>query len=330
MAPRGLHIQPPEKPDWTRGNLAPAERVDWPGLSADPWYAETEAKVVAAIGEAQRNRFAARIVTGTGTLESAYMAHNRRLVRDGKAKAMWDNPDRRPTSPVDPTVGVIRVDDAAGRTRAIAVHYACHPVGLMGAGVVSPDFPGAMCDYVEQELGGECMAMFLQGASGDLDPYDLNLRGENRFNIVRQAGISLGKGAMKISQRLSAPAVRSASLEVRETLTAVPYRTGNRTVDIGLLTAVINGDTALAAIPGEPFVEHQLNLRGASPTPNAFMLGLAYHGQGTPFVVYIPTVQAVKEGGYGAAECSFVAADAGTTLVREAAAAIAALLKQTN
>jgi neutral ceramidase len=326
MAPRGLLIQPPAKPDWTRGNKAPADWIDWPALSADPWYAATEAKVVAAIGEAKRNRFAARVVTGKGSLESAYMAHNRRLVRDGVATAMWDNPSRRPTKPVDPTVGIIRVEDAAGRPRALAVHYACHPVGLMGAGVVSPDFPGAMCDYLERELGADCMAMFLQGASGDLDPYDLqNLRGENRFNIVKQAGISLAKGALRVSESAALKSERPATLGVKESLLAIPYRDGTRKVEVGIATVVLNGETALVAIPGEPFIQHQLDLAAASPLPKTFVLGLAYHGRGTPFVVYIPTEQAVMEGGYGAAECSFVAANAGATMVREAVESIRSL-----
>ena len=134
MNPRGMLIKPPAAPDWTRSGKAPAETVDWPGLSADPWYAATEEKVVTAIGKAMRNLFAARIVAGKGPFESAYMAHNRRLVRDGRVSALWENPDRRPTQPIDPTVGVIRVEDLSGKPRAFAVHYACHPVALMGAG----------------------------------------------------------------------------------------------------------------------------------------------------------------------------------------------------
>jgi hypothetical protein len=87
---------------------------------------------------------------------------------------------------------------------------------------------------------------------------------------------------------------------------------------VGLLTVVIQGDLALVAIPGEPFVQHQIDLSAKAPVPNALVLGLAYSGRGTPFTVYLPTVQAVKEGGYGAAECSFLAADAGERLVNEA------------
>ena len=326
MNPRGLLIKPPAAPDWTRSGKAPAETVDWPGLSADPWYAETETKIVAAIGKAMQNRFAARIVAGKGPFESAYMAHNRRLVRDGRVSALWENPDRRLTQPIDPTVGVIRVEDLSGKPRAFAVHYACHPVALMGAGVVSRDFPGAMVDYVEQELGDDCLAMYLQGAQGDLDPYDLhNLRGENRFNIARQAGISLAKGALRVAEELKGSG-QSPKLQVKESLLSIPHRSGNKTTDVGLLTVVINRDLALVAIPGEPFIQHQLDLTEKSPVANTFILGLAYHGQGTPFVVYIPTVQAVKEGGYGATECSFLAADAGEKMVMEAVTSIRGLV----
>ncbi|QDU97135.1 hypothetical protein [Lignipirellula cremea] len=327
MAPQGLVIRPPDQPDWTRSGKDPAETLDWPGLSADPWYAATEAKVIAAIGEAKEHLFAARLLSGKGPFESAYMAHNRRLVRNGRATAMWDNPDRRPTEPVDPTLGVIRIEDMAGKPRAFAVLYACHPVTLMGTGALSRDFPGAMVDYVEEQLGEDCMAFFLQGAQGDLDPYDMKtLRGENRFNISRQAGISLGKGALRVASELRETA-QPASLQVQESLLDIPNRSGDRSTQVGLLTILVNRDLALVAIPGEPFIQHQLDLRAKSPVADTFILGLAWHGAGTPFTVYIPTVQAVKEGGYGAAECSFLAADAGEQMLAAALTAIRELLR---
>ena len=324
MTPRGMVIAPPASRDWTRSGKAPADTIDWPGLSADPWYAQTEEKVVALIGQAMQNLFPARLVSGKGPFESAYMAHNRRLVGEKGVTPFWENPNRLPTKPVDPTVGVLRVEDLAGKPRAFVVQYACHPVALMGAGVVSRDFPGAMVDHVEQELGADCMAMFLQGAQGDLDPYDLhNLRGPNRFNISKQAGISLAKGALQIAASLKPrPAAPAASIQVQESLLTLPHRNGAPTSDVGLLTIVLNRDLALVAIPGEPFIQHQLDLTAKSPLANTLILGLAYHGKGTPFVVYIPTVQAVKEGGYGAAECSFLAADAGERMVNEAVARI--------
>jgi len=330
MAPRGLLIKPPAAPDWTRNPNGPATSVNWLKLSEDPWYAATETKIIAAIGQAMQSRFPARLVAGKGAYDSAYMAHNRRDVRPDRVLPLWENPTRRPTQPVDPTVGVLRVEDLSGKPRAFAVHYACHPVALMGAGVVSRDYPGAMVDHLERELGADCMAMFLQGASGDLDPYDLSsLRGENRFNIVKQAGVSLAKAALQLASGLKArTAGAEPGLQVKESLLTIPHRHGPQSTEVGLLTVVIQRDLALVAIPGEPFIQHQLDLTAKSPVPNAFILGLAYHGKGTPFTVYIPTVQAVKEGGYGAAECSFLAADAGERMVKESLARMRELLGQ--
>ncbi len=319
-APKGMLIQPPTQPDWTRGTKAPADIIDWPGLSSDPWYAETEAKIIAAIGQAMQSLFSAKMVAGQGPFESAYMAHNRRLVTDKGVVMLWENPTRRPTQPIDPTVGVIRVDDLSGKPRALAVHYACHPVASMNAGVVSRDYPGAMVDHIEQELGSDCLALFLQGASGDIDPYDLqSLKGENRFNIIKQSGISLAKGALRVAAELKPQADNALrAIHVTESKLSIPNRSGAHPCDVGMLTVTIGSSLALVAIPGEPFIQHQLDLRARSPIANTFLLGLAYHGQGTPFVVYIPTAQAVKEGGYGATEASFIAADAGHRLIEEA------------
>ena len=95
------------------------------------------------------------------------------------------------------------------------------------------------------------------------------------------------------------------------------------------MTAVINNELALVTIPGEIFIQHQLNLREKSPLANTFLLGVAYVGAGSPFLIYIPTVQAAKEGGYGADinRCSFVSADAGDRMVNAALVSIRDLEK---
>jgi neutral ceramidase len=330
MNPRGMWIKPPAQPDWTRLPRSPGDVIDWPALSSDPWYAATEAEVIEAIGRAVKTSFPARIVSGKGSFESAYMAHNRRLVKNGRVSAFWENPDRKPTTPIDPTVGVVRIEDLAGKPRALAVMYACHPVSTMGGGSVSRDFPGGMVDYVEAELGPDCLALYLQGAQGDLDPYDLHsLRGENKFNIPKQAGISLGKRALGIAAELKSKlASERATIDVAKSLLTIPNRNGQGRTDVGLTTVVVDKNLALTSIPGEPFIQHQLDLTRLSPLPNSFILGVAYSGHGSPFVVYIPTEQAVREGGYGATECSFLAADAGAKMVAESVKKITELTKK--
>lgn len=320
-APEGLRIRPPLG-DWTRIPRDPGKVIDWPGLSSDPWYAETEERILQAIGEGVGNLFPARLACGQAPFESAYMAHNRRKVNEnGKVAMMWDNPTRLPTEPVDPTVGFIRVDDDSGKPRAFLVHYACHPVSTMGGGRVARDFPGAMVDEIERELGPDCMAMMLQGASGDIDPYDMKLRGEHEKNVTRNSGISLARGALRAAKGVTA--ADDTRLRARENLLNLPNREGDETTDVLVTTILLNDQTALVAIPGEPFTAHQLDLRQRAGLAHPFVLGLAYSGRGTPFTIYLPTEQAVREGGYGAKECTFLIPSAGSQMIDTAVAAIA-------
>ena len=76
------------------------------------------------------------------------------------------------------------------------------------------------------------------------------------------------------------------------------------------------GDGALCflALPGEPFVEHQLTFREKSECRVAMMFGYSYSAGGA-WAGYIPTLQAAAEGGYGASYNTSVAVGTGEMLV---------------
>ena len=322
MVPRGMC---PTGIDWGWADVEddPGNILDWPGFSEDPWYAETEDKIVAAIGEAMANLFLARIASGQSSFECNYMAHNRRHVNpDGSVTMWWDNVSRLPTEPLDPTVRVIRVDDESGNPRALMVHYACHPVVMMGDAMVTADFPGAMVDYIEQELGEDCMGMFLQGAEGDLDPYEISLRDDYGFNYMQAAGAALGEAALDIAENILLPDAAQASIQIQESMVNIGYEIGTGSTEALVVTVVIDDELALVAMPGEIFIQHQLDLAAQSPVANTLLLGIAYGGRGSPFLVYVPTAQALTEGGYGAGQCSFVDGDAGADMVSEGLACI--------
>ncbi len=74
-----------------------------------------------------------------------------------------------PEGPSDDTVLVARASAVGGKTIATIVNYACHPTTLAWENrLLSPDYPGAMREIVEEATGSPCV--FLQGASGDLGP----------------------------------------------------------------------------------------------------------------------------------------------------------------
>jgi neutral ceramidase len=70
----------------------------------------------------------------------------------------------------DKTVAVLKFETPEGKPIAAYIDYAMHPVNGYLAGFISADFAGATSRYVEQAYGGEMVAVFAQGASGDQNP----------------------------------------------------------------------------------------------------------------------------------------------------------------
>ena len=85
-------------------------------------------------------------------------------MRDGR-DVLGEVPDR----PIDPSVGVLRVDDLDGNPIAVVFRYSAHPVTVGSRSqVASPDYPGPARDVLERSLGG--LALFLQGCGGNVNP----------------------------------------------------------------------------------------------------------------------------------------------------------------
>jgi hypothetical protein len=146
--------------------------------------------LVEASVEADRRLQPARIGCGWG--ESTVGVY-RRETRDGR-DVLGEVPDH----PIDPSVGVIRVDDLDGDPIAVAFRYSCHPV-TMGprSAVVSSDFPGVAREVVERTIGG--LALFLQGGGGNVNPragmgFELDCR-----DTKDRVGLELGGEVVKVA-----------------------------------------------------------------------------------------------------------------------------------
>lgn len=110
--------------------------------------------VAGAVYEAANRLEAARLGVGSGSL------------------AGWTVNRQYPKQPVDTSVGVLRVDAAAGRPIARVVNYACHGVCDGGQYLTwSGDMPGAMSAALEEWHAG-AVGLYLQGAAGDIHPFD--------------------------------------------------------------------------------------------------------------------------------------------------------------
>lgn len=72
-------------------------------------------------------------------------------------------------TPVDATVGVIRLDAAGGRPLGVLYSFGCHPDVLGPNNVLlSADFPGYASALIEREMGDDGIAVYCQGAGGDI------------------------------------------------------------------------------------------------------------------------------------------------------------------
>jgi len=330
----------------THTHAGPVIQDEYPGNAVPAWETAALEKIAKAIEEARLRAVEARLGTGYGV---AYIGYNRiRVNPDGKVTMFWTNPTREPTAPVDPTVSVLRVDTADGKPLAILVNYACHPV-VFGPDNLqySADFPGVMVKNVEEAFGGGPLCFFLQGAPGDINVYDATTRrAQDAVKKRDWSGERLGAEAARVAKAIQTRADTPASLDfVEDVMTFRPRWEAERFrqallaaygqkifdafaprltdgVKVPVATLLLNKRIALMTMPGEPFVEFQINWRDRCPVREAFFLGYA-----DGYVGYFPTIRAAALGGYGAASATtWVEVGAGERIVDHALARVYEML----
>jgi neutral ceramidase len=320
-----------------------------PGQTPE-WETAAVRKIEAAINKACQKLAPVRIGVGYGTCSIGF---NRIMVNpDGTVKMLWVNPTRVPTAPVDPTVGVIRVDNMDERPVAVLVNYACHPTIFGDTNLeYSADWPGVMIKTVEQAFGGESLCMFLQGACGDINPYYSDSTLVNGAAKYRDwTGETLGREVLRVAQGIQTRADSTPSLQFAEDVLPVKLRWNPVKFRDGLLNAfgpkvfedhtdlmvnqavatlempitalLINKQIALAGISGEPFVDFQIDFRTRCPVHAPFLMGYT-----NGYFDYIPTIKAASRGGYGAGDSNtYVALGTGERFVLHSVMSIYGML----
>jgi hypothetical protein len=142
-----------------------------------------EERAAEAIQRANRDLKPARIAIGAGEARGI-----------SRFRSKWP-----PDGPVDPEVGVIRVDSAAtGKPIAVLMNFAAHPT-LLGARnfEFSADFVGFARSALEKMLGGEAMAIFANGAQGTIAPHAL--QGNTEWERAENVGTILAAEVFKVT-----------------------------------------------------------------------------------------------------------------------------------
>jgi hypothetical protein len=107
--------------------------------------------------------------------------------------------------PIDTEIGVIRIDRMDGRPLAAVYNFACHPLFGDEKGSITANFPAYASKVIEESLGDGAMALFLQGAAGDI--CDVFFKDFNRPRNIESLGTMLGLSTLKALKKIkSAPA----------------------------------------------------------------------------------------------------------------------------
>jgi hypothetical protein len=284
------------------------------GLMDARYIGQLEEKLLAGIEEARSRLEPVTIHRGSG--QCGFGIYRRKRVGGVFVMA----PDE--SGPTDPEVSVIRFCGESGSTKAVLVHFACHPTTTID-NRVSSEFPGVAMERIERTLGGEAIAGFLQGCCGDIRP---NLVRNGEFfrgsdAEVRSLGTELAEVVLDVLERpmqaLQAAALHSKRLYVPLRFQKLPglgelnehsADTGlmgewsrlllrepdrlKRSVPMELALVELADGLSLLAMNGEVVVEYGLFVK------EQFVGRLLPVPYSNGMIGYVPTAAQVKEGGY--------------------------------
>ena len=259
-----------------------------------------EAKLIEGVREARQKLAPARIGFGLGFATANI--DRRAMDADGKM-TIGLNPD----GPTDRQIGLIRLETLDGKLIALLANYAIHGTDLGQENLkITGDVPGIVSQYVEQKLGAP--VLFLNGAEGNLAPIysvypDPVLGHLDNFRVL------LGDRILQANQRVGAM-TSDVSLTATEITIESPLRAGLKwpaplasyirnvpggtpLVRVPVEFLQINHEAVLWGAPVELFCKIAVDVRNQSRFPFTF-----YYGLTNGWLGYLPTAEAVHEGGY--------------------------------
>jgi hypothetical protein len=202
---------------------------------------------------------------------------------------------------------VLKVFRLDHRPLALVCIFAAHPTCLGPENMlVSADFPGYFCGALERKVGAGAVALFLNGAEGDVAPSSPSSR--SGFAAAREVGEALAEVAAsspprRASRRAGPTAggqVRLASVEFRVSLPRT-VRSLFTTRDT-LVQAAMLGDVLMLCVPGE--MTHACASRIAAQTRALGIGRPVVVGLANDYIGYVLTRGQFMRGGYEA-EMSF-------------------------
>jgi hypothetical protein len=182
-------------------------------------------RVYDAVSRAMQNMTEVKIGIGSGSENRVTM--NRTLnLKNGKQWSIRHTnpspPDEEVESagPIDPEIGILRIDRIDGSPLAVVYNFACHLLFGDAHGSITGNIPAYASKLIEETLGHDSMAFFIQGAAGDV--IDVNFKDFSRSRDIKSLGFMLGESTLKAYKNIQP---KEAELKILSETITVPRRT---------------------------------------------------------------------------------------------------------
>ncbi|OIN97514.1 hypothetical protein AUJ66_03235 [Candidatus Desantisbacteria bacterium CG1_02_38_46] len=111
----------------------------------------------------------------------------------------------RPAGPIDPQVGVIKIEDLNGELKALIVHYTCHS-DTVGGNLISAGYLGYTRKVIRDIVGEGVEIICLNGACGDINHINVKkfppAYRKRYFGQAKYMGTLLGAEALKVIEKI--------------------------------------------------------------------------------------------------------------------------------
>jgi len=188
--------------------------------------ADTAQLTVHAVEAACRNWAPVKVGAGIGR-ETRIMENRRLRLKNGeeadvrRAYALPPDEEVVASGPVDPEIGLLRIDRKDGKPLAAVYTFACHPIMGVPGGGNTADYPGFASRVIEETLGDGALALFVQGCAGDVNP--ALYKAVHQPHDAEALGNLLGLGAMRALKKIGTR--ENGELKVVNEVVALPRGT---------------------------------------------------------------------------------------------------------
>ena len=184
-------------------------------------------KTVQAVKEAYRNMVQVKIGAGTG-IENRITMNRRLKLKNGKEWTIRRGTPSPPDENVigvaetfDPEIGILRVDRLDGKPLAVVYNFTGHPYSGVPNKGATACFPGFASRTIENNLGNGVIALFLQGAVGDVTP--ILYKDGNAPRHSERFGTLLGLSTLDALKNI--PVKKKAGIQIIRESIKLPIRT---------------------------------------------------------------------------------------------------------